>query len=48
MEMAYGVANIISNLRKEDIVSNQQVKLFKEEAQSLLIAVLKKLFERTS
>ena len=48
MEMGYGVANIISNLREEDIVSNQQVKLFKEEAQSLLIFVLKKLFKITS
>ena len=45
--MGYGVANIISNLRKEDNVSNHQVKLFKEEAQSLMIAVLKKLFKRT-
>ena len=47
MEMGYGVANISSNLCKEDIGSNQQVKLFKEEAQSLLITVLKKLFIRT-
>ena len=45
--MGYGVVHIISNLQKGDIVSNQQVKVFKEEAQSLLIAVLKKLFERT-
>ena len=43
MEMGCEVANV-SNLCK---VSNQQVKLFKQEAQSLQIAVLKKLFERT-
>ena len=47
MEMGCEVANIISNLHKKDTVSNQQVKLFKEDAQSLLIAVLRKLFERT-
>ena len=47
MKMSYGVANIISNLRKKDIVSNQQEKLFKKEALSLLIAALKKHFERT-
>ena len=45
--MSCEVANIISNLHKKDTVSNQQVKLFKEDAQSLLIAVLRKLFERT-
>ena len=45
--MSNGVANIISNLRKKDIVSNQQEKLFKKEALSLLIAALKKHFERT-
>ena len=38
---------ITGNLQKKDIVSNQQVKLFTEEALSLLVAVLKKLFERT-
>ena len=45
--MGHVIAKIISKLRKEDIVSNQQVKQFKEEAQSLLIAVLKKLSKRT-
>ena len=38
---------ITGNLQKKDIVSNQQVKLFMEEALSLLVAILKKLFERT-
>ena len=47
MEMRCRVANIISNLHKKDTVSNQQVKLFKKEARSLLIAVLRKVFERT-
>ena len=47
MVMGYGVAIIISNLRKEDIVSNQQVKLFKEDSRSLLITIMKKLFEIT-
>ena len=47
MEMGYRVANIISNLCQEFIVFNHQLKLFKEEAQVLVIAVLKKLFKRT-
>lgn len=43
MEMSNGVANIIGNLRNKVIGSNQQLKLFKEKAQSLLI-----LFWRSS
>ena len=46
IEMGYRVANIISNLRQEFIVFNHQLRLFKEEAQVLVIAVLKKLFKR--
>ena len=48
MEIFCGAASIISNLRKKDIVFNQKTKLLKEEVQSLLIAVLKKIFETTS
>ena len=46
IEMGLGVVYIICNLCKKDIAYNQQVNVFNEEAQSLLIAVLKKPFER--
>ena len=47
IQMRYGVEKVLGQLRTKDLVSGEQISVFKEEAQRATVVLLQKLLERT-
>jgi len=47
IQMGYGVEKVLGQLRTKDLVSGEQISVFKKEAQRATVVLLQKLLERT-